>query len=179
MITEGLIKSIGKCQACHLASTDEKLKPLIGKGVGRKYLIVGIAPSYKRLSLADHAEVMPFGDKQFTSYWLGKVLEEVKLTSNDYYLTNLMKCSILNNAKPSEQDWSPCISRFFFQELYLVCPEKIVCLGGVAYDILKGYKEKNLISIPIFQVYHQAYIARKEEEYVNWKEQWSRIINLD
>lgn len=165
---------IETCNRCHLASDNDKLLPQSGKGAGREYMLVGVAPSIARINQPTNNKVMPFGDKKFTSYWLGKILADLEISENQYYITNLIKCSIPNNDKPEEKDYSTCLRLFFWQELCLISPKKIICLGNIAYDILKQYE--NRIPFPIYKVFHHAYIARNSNSYDEWMRQWKYII---
>ena len=169
---EKLEAEIRKCSSCHLSNDAEKLASLPGRGRKGKYLIVGLAPSSHRVNLPIHSSVMPFGDKKFTSHLLGRVLEEVGL--DDFYLTNLIKCSLPENREPEESDWKTCYSKFFLQEVFIIQPSVIVCLGNDVYNIVVELEE--LSGFNIQKVFHHAYISRDASKYQDWKEQWERIL---
>ena len=161
------------CQACPLYSPDPLLKPLPGRGDGTDYLIVGMAPSSARIGLPEHSEVMPFGDEKFTSVWLGKILQEIEWPLERTHITNLIKCSLPDNRKPTEEDLKVCVSRFFMQEALYLMPKLIICLGNDVFDIIDS--EPRLTSFKKVKVYHHAYIARSQDKYQEWKRQWQIV----
>lgn len=172
MIKE-LNREIASCQACHLFSPDPLLKPLPGRGDGMDYLIVGMAPSSARIGLPEHSEVMPFGDQKFTSFLLGKVLDDVEWKINKTYITNLIKCSLPDNRKPTEEDLKICVSRFFMQEVLYFMPKLIVCLGNDVFDILDS--DSRTKPFRHVKVFHHAYIARSPDKYNEWRNQWELL----
>jgi len=176
MIKE-LKQEIMECKACPLYVPDPLLKPLPGRGDGMDYVIVGMAPSIARTRLPEHEEVMPFGNPAFpSSYLLGKVLEEVKWKLDKTYITNLIKCSLPENRKPTEEDLRTCFSRFFMQELIYLMPKLVICLGNDVFDIFDS--DERTKRFEHVKVFHHAYIARSQDKYSEWRGQWEHIKSM-
>ena len=168
-------EKIRECRACHLYNPDPIFKPLPGSGVSdSKFLIVGVAPSIKRKEMPEVDNSNPLTeDSRYTSSWLNKILKEINWPLDKTYITNFIKCTLPNNREPTEGDTKTCIKLHFDQEVYVLVPQVIICLGNIVYNSLIDREELQRFSFE--KVYHYAYIARKPSEYSIWKEQW---INL-
>lgn len=174
-----LEKIVLGCTKCHLYDPHPVMRPLPGSGEGSKYLIVGIAPSYKRIKHADDTRNVSnplSGNKKYTSTWLGKVIDETGWPLEDSYITNLIKCTLPGNREPTYEDLKTCFKLNFLQEVHILVPKLIICLGNVVYNSL--VENMKGIDIPLEKVYHYAYIARKPAEYDKWKEQWVNLKEI-
>ena len=62
---------------------------------------------------------------------LDKMLLAAGLDENDYYITNIVKCSPPYNRDPLEEEQRACIN-YLRRQFLLVRPKIIVCLGRIA-----------------------------------------------
>lgn len=165
---------IKQCRVCHLYNSNPIFKPLPGSGEGEKFLIVGVAPSIKRIEMPSVDNSNPLvDDSRYTSSWLYKILKEVEWPIEESYVTNFIKCTLPDNRYPTPIDINTCVKLHFAQEVYTLLPQVIICLGNIVYDSLSTRNE--LKSFTFEKVYHYAYIARKPSEYNLWKDQWLNL----
>jgi DNA polymerase len=68
---------------------------------------------------------------------LTKILEACRMTRDDVYILNMLKCRPPGNRNPLPQELSNC-RRFLERQLELIQPEFICCLGAVAAQNLLG-----------------------------------------
>lgn len=116
---------------------------------------------------------------------LREILKKVGFNPREVFLTNLVRCMPPRNKRIISKAIKMC-SQWLDDEVGLVKPSLIVCLGNEAADALTGEAMRGEIvttryGIPAICVYHTAYLLRvkskdsqkykeiAEEEYKAWK----------
>ncbi len=104
----------------------------------------------------------------------GKLLDlafaQAGIDKNQIYITNVVKCHPPNNRKSKKHEISNC-SPYLKQELNLIKPKTIVCLGKDAWEYFKLPINKpcsksvlvNGINTTIHFVYHPSYIMKQKQ----------------
>lgn len=150
-------EKIQKCNRCYLCLLEcNKYNLNLGHGKLLGYhrpnfinnrdiiMMVGLNPSYRRFKGITHAfggevEHKGTGDKFI------KILKELNLLDK-LYITNLVKCSTLTN-KVSD-DVNNCAD-WIREEVNILNPKKIVCLGKQVYDFMRSvYPDFEVLKIP-------------------------------
>ena len=161
-----LMLNVKNCQECELAKTRNKV--VFGKGNDNsEILIIGEAPGKEEDLTAE-----PFVGR--AGKLLTEILLSIKLTRDDVYITNTVKCRPPENRNPNNDEIESCAS-YLDQQIELISPKVIILLGKVAAErILHSsepmaslrkkihfYKNTN---IPTLVFYHPAYLLRSPSE---------------
>ena len=154
------------CHACPLSNTRNNV--VFGQGNRKaKILIIGEAPG-KDEDLSGEPFVGRAGKL------LNEILFSMKLTRDNVYITNTVKCRPPENRNPNSDEINSC-SRFLDNQISLISPNIIILLGKVAagrlmntsepMSSLRGrvhhYKDTD---IPMLVFYHPAYLLRSPSE---------------
>ena len=100
-------------------------------------MIVGLNPSLDEVIAGE-----PFQGSH--GQYLERVLsEELGLDSSKIYMTNLVKCFIRDNRRPTKYEVSHCSSSFLKREIELVKPKIILSLGKTVLDHLCNVRSIN------------------------------------
>lgn len=149
------------CTACELHKSRTQIVFSRGSHEAR-LVIIGEAPGAD-----EDAQGLPFVGRS------GQLLDKV-ITSlgydptKDIYVMNVLKCRPPDNRRPTEEEVITC-SEFFNEQLTLVDPKLIVCLGNTATQNLLKVKEgvtklrgQALFykHIPVVATYHPSYLLR-------------------
>lgn len=160
---EELVQHIGPCTRCKL----HKQRNNIVFGVGNpkaELMFIGEGPG------ADEDEQgIPFVGR--AGQLLTKMIEAMGLTRDDIYIANVVKCRPPENRNPEEDEIAAC-SPFLEEQIRLINPKVIVCLGKfAAQTILKteitisrlrgNFHDRN--GIPVMPTFHPAYLLRNPE----------------
>ena len=161
-----LMLNVKNCQECELAKTRNKV--VFGKGNDNsEILIIGETPGKEEDLTAE-----PFVGR--AGKLLTEILLSIKLTRDDVYITNTVKCRPPENRNPNNDEIESCAS-YLDQQIELISPKVIILLGKVAAErILHSsepmaslrkkihfYKNTN---IPTLVFYHPAYLLRSPSE---------------
>lgn len=157
LMAEELNREIEKCERCRLCELEvnKKYGKLYATGNrDSKIIFVGIAPSCYRTEMSDHKAFVGKTSGDF----FRNILDEMGFKGEEMCITNLMKCSTLENKLPTAGEINFC-NHWFEKEIELVKPEIVVALGGFVGRILdekyfKSYKFK------LFKIYHPAAVKR-------------------
>ena len=154
------------CHACSLSNTRNNV--VFGKGSQKaKILIIGEAPG-KDEDLSGEPFVGRAGKL------LNEILFSMKLSRDNIYITNTVKCRPPENRNPNRDEINSC-SRFMDSQISLISPNIIILLGKVAAERLMNTSEpmsslrgkvhyyKNT-DIPMLVFYHPAYLLRSPSE---------------
>ena len=154
------------CNACSLSNTRNNV--VFGKGDQKaKVLIIGEAPG-KDEDLSGEPFVGRAGKL------LNEILFSMKLSRDNVYITNTVKCRPPDNRNPNSDEINSC-SRFLEGQISLISPSIIILLGKVAAERLMNTSEpmsllrgkvhyyKNT-DIPMLVFYHPAYLLRSPSE---------------
>lgn len=119
-----LQQEVAGCEACgELAST--RTQTVFGVGDPKARLcFMGEAPGADEDRLGE-----PFVGR--AGQLLTKMLEACKLSRDDVYILNVLKCRPPGNRNPAPEESRNC-RRFLLRQLDLIDPEYICCLGAVA-----------------------------------------------
>ncbi|MBZ4649282.1 uracil-DNA glycosylase family protein [Thermosipho sp. (in: thermotogales)] len=128
--------------------------PLRGGGdsINCKVMFVGQNPSYRRFENTNCAFSGGFGDD------FRKLLDEVGIKEH-IFITNIVKCSTLNNSKPDLNIINNC-EEYLLSELEIIKPEIIVPMGQCSVSYFNGTigKLTNFKNYKVFSIYHPNFI---------------------
>ena len=120
--------------------------------------VIGIAPGhggtkgpYKQNKYK--TRTMSFG---LVADYMKNALIELDMHHKTWY-TNIIKCSLLTNRKPSDIEVENC-AYWLKQELKILKPKIIILLGNDAYNYFNQYF--SFYSADIYKVHHPAYFMR-------------------
>ena len=125
-----------------------------------QYVVVGLAPGYHH-NLNNQKGIpgrtLCYGPTSFL------IREAMFFFSNEIWFTNMSKSSILDNKNDLLQgDYLDTCLKLLSEEIALLCPQKIVCLGSQVYSILAAAGFLNLV-----RIFHPAYLVR-----MHFKKNW-------
>lgn len=101
---------------------------------------------------------------------LDKALWSVGLTRDHVYVTNIVKCRPKGNRTPTLNEGKACADIHLQEEIRLIQPKVIVCLGKVAFQYFYGSaasimrnrgKWLDYQGIPVMPTYHPAFLLRQ------------------
>ncbi|MEB3293499.1 MAG: uracil-DNA glycosylase [Synechococcales bacterium] len=153
-----------QCQRCDLGSTrthavvsrgnPEAILMIIGEGPGENEDLTG----------------QPFVGK--AGQLLDKILESVRLTEEDVFICNIVKCRPPGNRKPSQDEMDAC-RPYLMEQIRLVDPKLILLAGASAVQGLLGDKTgitklrgqwrewEGRLCMPVF---HPSYLLRNQSK---------------
>ena len=103
---------------------------------------------------------------------LTKIIEAIKLTRNQVYICNIIKCRPPGNRNPEPDEISACFP-FLKRQIAGIKPDFIVALGAVAAQTLLGTTESisrlrgrfhEYKGIRVLPTYHPAYLLRNTDK---------------
>ncbi|MDP4180888.1 MAG: uracil-DNA glycosylase [Bacillota bacterium] len=120
---EELIKECSGCQKCSLGRTRKNI--VIGRGnVNAPILFVGEGPGEQ-----EDNQGKPFVGP--AGKLLDLLLNALLFREADYYIANIVKCRPPGNRVPLDEEAEKCLP-FLRNQVYLMRPQIIVCLGSTA-----------------------------------------------
>ena len=125
------------CKDCDLYKSAQKICVLGAGKIPSKIMFIGEAPSFRS---GDQLE-KPFANK--AGRILDIILEEINLSRDEVYLTNVIHCHPPDNRKPTMEEMRSC-RKYLLKEIEMVEPKILVLLGDTA---VKGLFDTNLMSI--------------------------------
>lgn len=155
--------TVGSCQNCPLSKLEVNKDFVRPSGYPRaRIMFVGMNPSNKRCSTSVFG-----GEDDRHKKIIDDMLKAVNLTRDNIYVTNILKCSTADNKFDKEAVLN-CTSKFI-DELALVDPELIICLGetvanlfGVDFHHNYGPVKNGDYEIAI--AYHPSYFLRSGKD---------------
>lgn len=124
-----LVESSRDCSRCGLRAGCRQV--VFGAGNPRaRLLLVGEAPGADEDRLG-----RPFVGA--AGRLLTRILEAVQLTREEIYITNVVKCRPPGNRLPEAAERKACLP-YLWEQIALIDPPLIVCLGAVAARTLVG-----------------------------------------
>ncbi len=172
---EELLKACEHCTQCPLCKTKKHV--VVGKGsIKAPMIIIGEAPGEQ-----EDEQGIPFVGR--AGKLLDLIFEALKITEEDYYITNIVKCRPPGNRVPNEEEANACLP-YLRAQVKLIMPEIIVCLGATAskYIIDKNIKitkirgqwreQKGFYIMPVF---HPAALLRDPSKKVLMWEDFKKI----
>jgi len=147
-----IYETVQNCKNCNLCELDiNKIKPFDKERIDKKIIFIGQNPSTKRDADSKIFEYQNVSDKVMYSF-----LEKIKLTRNDVYFTNLVKCSSLNNEQPTDIQLSKC-KELFYEEINEIKPLVIIFISSFSAKNI----DSNKIKCPIIKLKHPSYYFRQ------------------
>ena len=118
-----LINECEKCEKCSLCRT--KTNTVFGKGDRNAVIMfVGEAPGEQ-----EDLQGKPFVGA--SGQLLDRYFAAIDMEESDYYVANILKCRPPHNRDPLPEEQDACIG-FLREQLRLISPKIIVCLGRIA-----------------------------------------------
>lgn len=163
---DDLVAEIQSCQRCQLATT--RTQVVIGRGSSTaRWFIIGEAPGAEEDRLGEPF-VGPAGRL------LDEMLKSIKLTTDDFYIANMVKCRPPGNRNPSLAEVNAC-GDFLHRQITLISPSIILVLGRIAAQSmlasteslarLRGHLHQHpQTGIPLIVTYHPAYLLRSPRD---------------
>jgi DNA polymerase len=156
---------INKCMKCDLGKTRNKF--VFGVGNPNAHaMLIGEAPGAD-----EDAQGEPFVGR--AGKLLNDILKSIKLSREEVYIANILKCRPPQNRDPQPMEMETCIP-YLHKQIDLINPKIILCLGRVAANGLLNKKlsladlRKNVYEfngIKVMATYHPAALLRNP----NWK----------
>ena len=150
------------CRNCALAQTRNTV--VFGEGnPNARLMFIGEGPGADEDRLG-----RPFVGK--AGQLLDKMIAAMKLSREEVFIANVVKCRPPNNRVPSSDEATACIG-YLKRQIELVKPEVIVLLGATADSFLLGRSEgitklrgkwQAYEGIPVMPTFHPAFLLRQE-----------------
>lgn len=174
-----------KCEKCDLCKTRNTV--VFGEGnIHADIMFIGEGPGQREDETA-----RPFVGA--AGQLLTNMLRDIGIERKDVYIANIVKCRPPHNRDPLEEEQQACLP-YLRNQLALIRPKIIVCLGRIAASVILGRKVymtrehgtwtnvKGFEIMPTFHpaalLYHDANIPLAREDFVKIKEK-SEEIKVD
>jgi DNA polymerase len=153
-------RELSDCRGCTLH--DQSAPAVLGSGnPNARLVLVGGGPGPDEESGGE-----PFGGEP--GQLLERILLAMKLTPEDVYICNLVKCQPPNNREPEQAEISAC-EAILKRQLAAIAPEMILSLGRLATQALLQTDEpldklcgrwRTYAGIPLMPTFHPAYLLQ-------------------
>ena len=151
------------CHRCELGST--RTNAVVSRGnPNADILIIGEGPGEN-----EDLQGKPFVGK--SGQLLDKILESVKLTEDDIFVCNIVKCRPPGNRKPSKDEMEAC-RPYLMEQIRLVNPKIIILTGASSIDGLFQEKSVGITKIrgqwrdwngiACMPIFHPSYLLRNQ-----------------
>ena len=128
-----------------------------------------------------------FGGDNANDNLFNKGLEHIGVERKDVFVTNLVKCSQLDNGSIGQDIIKTCVNNHLITELRLLQPRLIIAVGSLAKNAFDAEYGESKVCNPRFQtgfshivaIHHPAYILRggmKRTDYMKEFTQLKKII---
>lgn len=157
------LAQLGACTACALRHEGNRGPTRYSGDITSPLMFVGEGPG----SVEDEYGVPLVGP---SGQLLDKALWSVGLTRDHVYVTNIVKCRPKNNRTPTLEEGKHCANIHLLEEIRLIQPKVIVCLGKVAFQYFYGRTASIMRNrgkwftyhqIPVMPTYHPAFLLRQ------------------
>jgi len=165
---ETIAREVRNCRKCRLHETRTHAVP--GQGCPTPRIVfIGEGPGAD-----EDAKGIAFIGR--AGQLLTKIIESMGLTREEVWIGNIVKCRPPGNRAPQPDEMGACMP-YLKQQLVLLQPEVIVCLGGTAIKGLLGTKQgitklrgtwMTFEGIDVMPTFHPAYLLRdpRKKKYV-------------
>ena len=161
---EQLHKEVSNCQLCSLCTT--RTQTVFGEGNQHAdWLFIGEAPGQH-----EDEQGRPFiGD---AGQLLTEMLRAMKLTRDEIFIANILKCRPPKNRDPHVDEIQQCRA-YLQRQIALVQPKIIIAVGRIAAQTLLETTEKigklrgnvyQFENVPLIAIYHPSYLLRSLTE---------------
>lgn len=164
-LLNSLYQPYQNCTACPLSSG--RANVVFGEGnPDADMLFIGEAPGRH-----EDEQARPFVGR--SGQLLTKTLQAIGIQRKEIFITNVVKCRPPNNRLPLPNESSICKKLLLFNQIKIIRPAVICCLGSHALSSLlnrtvKITKERgvpiNYHGTTLIPTYHPAYILRNPKE---------------
>jgi uracil-DNA glycosylase len=153
MNLQEIAAEIKKCKKCGLCQGRTNTVPGEGNPAA-DILFIGEGPGAK-----EDATGRPFVGS--AGKYLTKLLEMIKLTREDVFIANVVKCRPPENRDPFPEEVETCTTNYLFRQIDLIKPKVIVTLGRhsmnrfvpgntISVDHGKPFRVKGQVYFPIY-----------------------------
>ena len=160
---EEIRTDLGDCKRCKLCSTRKNI--VFGSGDSKARLVfVGEGPGAD-----EDLEGLPFVGR--AGQLLTKIIEAIRLTRDQVYICNVVKCRPPNNRFPEPDEVAAC-SPFLLRQLESIRPSVICCLGAAAAQTILQSKSPigrlrgrfhDCLGTKVMPTFHPSYLLRNPE----------------
>ncbi len=178
MILEEVRNELGECKRCKLHRTRRTI--VFGEGNERGTLMfIGEGPGYD-----EDVQGRPFVGR--AGQLLTKIIESIKLSREEVYIANIVKCRPPQNRNPEPDEIQSC-SPFLMKQIQAIQPRIICALGTFAAQTLLKTDTKisdlrgksfDLEGIKVIPTYHPAFLLRNPERKRDVWEDMKKIAEL-
>ena len=178
MTLEEVRKEVGNCKRCKLHRTRRTI--VFGEGNERATLMfIGEGPGYD-----EDVQGRPFVGK--AGQLLTKIIESIKLSREEVYIANIVKCRPPQNRNPEPEEIERC-NPFLMKQILVIQPKIICALGTFAAQTLLKTASKisdlrgkmfDLEGIKVIPTYHPAFLLRNPERKREVWEDMKKIAEL-
>ncbi|UCD33980.1 MAG: uracil-DNA glycosylase [Desulfobacterales bacterium] len=161
---EDIRTDLGDCQRCRLS--EGRTNIVFGCGTAHaKLIFIGEGPGYE-----EDRQGQPFVGA--AGQLLTKIIEAIKLTRNQVYICNIVKCRPPGNRNPMPDEIAAC-SPFLRRQIAAIHPDFICTLGSFAAQTLLETKEPisklrgifyDYMGIKVMPTYHPAFLLRNPDK---------------
>ncbi len=161
---QALQEELRDCQRCGLCRQG-RTQVVFGAGnPAARLVFVGEAPGGE-----EDKQGIPFVGR--AGQLLTKMIQAMTLTREDVYICNVIKCRPPGNRDPEPDEIGIC-EPFMIQQLEIIQPEVIVCLGRYAVQTLMRDSQARITrirgkwfeyqGIPVMPTFHPSYLLRNQ-----------------
>lgn len=160
---EAIQRELTDCKRCKLHRSRRTI--VFGEGNPRATLMfIGEGPGYD-----EDVQGRPFVGK--AGQLLTRIIESIKLSRQDVYIANIVKCRPPGNRNPEPDEIRAC-SPFLYRQIDAIRPKIICALGTIAAQTLLDTKASisslrgkafNLRGIRVMPTFHPAYLLRNPD----------------
>ncbi len=157
---EKIRMDLGDCRRCRLSESRKNI--VFGAGDSNARLVfVGEAPGHEEDQKGE-----PFVGS--AGQLLTKIIQAIKLTRNQVYICNIIKCRPPGNRNPQSDEIKACFP-FLRRQIITIKPDFICALGTIAAHTLLETTEPisklrghfhDYMGIKVLATYHPAYLLR-------------------
>ena len=161
---------------CKRLSNYSKIITYFGN-VNSKIMILGLAPVQEHLD-SDSKSAFKFDlslqQETKSGSIIIKVFKELDLDIKDYFWNNCYKIPIEIAAKTQEQ--KIIFQKLLEDEIEIIEPDTIICLGTVSFDFVKSLDID--VNINIKYIMHPAYVLRGGITISNYVNYWKNAMEV-
>lgn len=174
---DGIRSDIGDCHRCKLSNSRKNIVFGAGSPVAR-LVFVGEGPGFE-----EDKTGKPFVGE--AGKLLTKIIQAIKLTRDQVYICNIIKCRPPGNRNPEPDEIKACFP-FLERQIAVIRPDFICALGLFATQTLLKIKEPisklrgrfhDYKEIKLLPTYHPAYLLRNPDKKRDVWEDMKKLIN--
>jgi uracil-DNA glycosylase family 4 len=146
-----IFDKIQECKNCDLCKLEiNKIKPADRKRYEKQIMFVAQNPSYKREIREEIFEENNTSDRVMKLFF-----DKLNMKRDDFYFSNVVKCSTADNMAPDKESCSKCLD-LFYEEVNEIKPLLIIFVSKFAYNLV----DLDKIKCPVISLNHPSYYER-------------------